>query len=421
MVFLKHKRFINFAVPMPLAAVQALRASVGKDSCPRPESQLQVLRSSLTPPIGEGAHVDVILASSDSLWLLRKARSDAGLGLTSVEGGPRPHVPHATELAALRGTLPGDFRTFGPDSPLELTSLSREGRPRLRSVRAHASLVGITEGTYLLVTGLPEGGPRIYVEGPALTLAHMASRLGQAVKREALTEEAAFFRLMGLASELCGTYGRDPANPAKGECSWGIDALCSSDELLRSLGGIPGVRGVRPARQAAGLVIPGSASPAESLLAMAMSLPADLGGVPFPAFRHNQALPWPQDFNGLIKHQTMTPDFYWPQHSVALEYDGTRHAEEDRVWEDHRRQQDYTTCGITLLCAQAEDLRSAGTLERLMRIVALQLASRGEAGFLQKVEAALLEPGSSAARATLLSQLLPSVQDLQSTEESPHS
>ena len=202
MVFLKHKRFINFAVPMPLAAVQALRASVGKDSCPRPESQLQVLRSSLTPPIGEGAHVDVILASSDSLWLLRKARSDAGLGLTSVEGGPRPHVPHATELAALRGTLPGDFRTFGPDSPLELTSLSREGRPRLRSVRAHASLVGITEGTYLLVTGLPKGGPHIYVEGPALTLAHMASRLGQAVKREALTEEAAFFRLMGLASEL---------------------------------------------------------------------------------------------------------------------------------------------------------------------------------------------------------------------------
>lgn len=247
MVFLKHKRFICFAVPLPLAAVQVHRASVGKVSCPRPESQLKVLRSSLTPPIGEGAHVDVILAGSDSLWLLRKARSDAGLGLTSVEGGPRSHVPHATELAALRDALPDDFRTFGPDSPLELTSLSREGRPCLRSVRARASLAGITEGTYLLVTGLPESGPRIYVEGPALTLAHMASRLGQAVKRETLTEEAAFFRLMGLASELCGTYGRDPANPAKGECSWDIDALCSSDELLRSLGVITG--GAACARQ----------------------------------------------------------------------------------------------------------------------------------------------------------------------------
>ena len=138
-----------------------------------------------------------------------------------------------------------------------------------------------------------------------------------------------------------------------------------------------------------------------------MSLPASLGGVPFPAFQHNKALSWPQDVNGLTKHRTMTPDFYWPQHSVALEYDGARHAGEDRIWEDHRRQQDYTACGISLLCAQAEDLKSAGALERLMRIVALQLATQEKAGFLQEVEAALLKPGSSAARATLISQLLP--------------
>ena len=107
----------------------------------------------------------------------------------------------------------------------------------------------------------------------------------------------------------------------------------------------------------------------------------------------------------------MTPDFYWPQHSVALEYDGARHAEEDRVCEDHRRQQDYTACGISLLCAQAEDLKSAGALERLMRIVALQLATQEKAGFLQEVEAA---------RATLISQLLPS--NCSKTEgESQHS
>lgn len=274
---------------------------------------------------------------------------------------------------------------------------------------------------YLLVTGLSEYGPRIYVEGPALTLAHMASRLGHAVKGKALTEKAAFFRLMGLASELCGTYGRDPAEPARGECSWDISPLCTSGGLARSLSGISGVRGIRQARQAAGLVVPGSASPAEGLLAMAMSLPPELGGVPFPAFQHNQALAWPQEVGGLIRHRTMTPDFYWPRHSVALEYDGARHTDEDRVREDHRRQQDYVTRGISLVCAQAEDLGSAGALERLMRIVALQLAPREEAGFLQKVEAALLEPGSSAARATLLSQLLPAGKDEMGTEESPHS
>lgn len=351
--------------------------------------------------------MDVVLAGTDSLWLLRKARSEKGLELVATDEVPPAPTVHASDLPAIVSTLPEDFRVVGPQAPLELTSFSREARPCIGSIRARAILGHLPPGAFLWVNGLSGKDFRIFVEAPALTLTHMATRLDQAIKTKALTEQAAFFRLMSLASELCGAYGRDPTNPARGDCVWGTDPLCTAFELKQSLAEVSGARGVRQARRAAELVVPGSASPAESLLAMAMSLPASLGGVPFPAFRHNKALPWPQDVSGLIKHQTMTPDFYWPQHSVALEYDGARHAEEDRVWEDHRRQQDYTTCGISLICAQAEDLKSAGTLERLMRIVALQLASREEAGFLQKVEAALLEPGSSAARATLLSQLLP--------------
>lgn len=126
----------------------------------------------------------------------------------------------------------------------------------------------------------------------------MAARLAQPIKEKTLTEQAAFFRLMSLASELCGTYGRDPTNPARGDCAWGVDPLCTALELKQSLVEVSGARGVRQARRAAGLVTPGSASPAESLLAMAMSLPASLGGVPFPAFQHNKALSWPQDVNG---------------------------------------------------------------------------------------------------------------------------
>ncbi|MGO5500536.1 hypothetical protein ACTQV1_05460 [Paratractidigestivibacter faecalis] len=45
----------------------------------------------------------------------------------------------------------------------------------------------------------------------------MAARLAQPIKEKTLTEQAAFFRLMSLASELCGTYGRDPTNPARGD------------------------------------------------------------------------------------------------------------------------------------------------------------------------------------------------------------
>ena len=351
--------------------------------------------------------MDVVLAGTDSLWLLRKVRSEKDLGLVATDEAPLAPTVRASNLPAIVGALPQDFRVIGPQTPLELASFSREARPCIGSVRARTIPGNLPPGAFLRVNGLSGKDLRIFVEGTALTLTHMAARLAQPIKEKTLTEQAAFFRLMSLASELCSTYGRDPTNPARGDCAWGVDPLCTPLELKQSLVEVSGARGVRQARRAAGLVTPGSASPAESLLAMAMSLPASLGGVPFPAFQHNKALSWPQDVNGLTKHRTMTPDFYWPQHSVALEYNGARHAEEDRVWEDHRRQQDYTACGISLLCAQAEDLKSAGALERLMRIVALQLATQEKAGFLQEVEAALLKPGSSAARATLISQLLP--------------
>ena len=73
---------------------------------------------------------------------------------------------------------------------------------------------------------------------------------------------------------------------------------------------------------------------------MAMSLPVELGGVPMPAFLHNEELAWPKGARQLVNHQTMTPDFYWPRHAVALEYDGAVHEDRKNVREDHRRARD---------------------------------------------------------------------------------
>ena len=140
---------------------------------------------------------------------------------------------------------------------------------------------------------------------------------------------------------------------------------------------------------------------------MAMSLPVELGGVPMPAFLHNEELAWPKGARQLVNHQTMTPDFYWPRHAVALEYDGAVHEDRKNVREDHRRQQDYAACDIALVTSQADDLRSAHALERLMRIVALRLAPCEEPGFMLLVEQALQDSSASSMRTTLLSQLLP--------------
>ena len=349
--------------------------------------------------------MDVVLAGADSLWLLRRARADAALGL--VRDVPAPTTTRAAELPAIAEALPGGFRPIGSKAPLDLTYFSRCQRPFLAAVHAVTHLSPVLEDTYLMVTGAGENGVRLFVEGPALTLSHMAERLRVAVGHGSLTRTAAFFRLMGLASELCGTYARNPSDPAAGDCAWKVDALCGPEGLRQSLSLASGVRGVDEARRAASPVVGGAASPTESLLAMAMSLPPELGGVPMPTFLHNEELVWPGDVRKLVNHQTMTPDFYWPRHAVALEYDGAVHEDRKNVREDHRRQQDYAACEITLVTSQADDLRSARALERLMRLVALRLAPCEEPGFMLLVEQALQDPLASSMRTTLLSQLLP--------------
>ena len=167
--------------------------------------------------------MDVVLASTDSLWLLRKARSEKDLELVATDEAPLAPTVRASNLPAIVGALPQDFRVIGPQAPLELASFSREARPCIGSVRARTILGNLPPGAFLRVNGLSGKDLRIFVEGTALTLTHMAARLSQPIKEKALTEQAAFFRLMSLASELCGTYGRDPTNPARGDCAWGVD------------------------------------------------------------------------------------------------------------------------------------------------------------------------------------------------------
>lgn len=78
--------------------------------------------------------MDVVLAGTDSLWLLRKVRSEKDLGLVATDEAPLAPTVRASNLPAIVGALPQDFRVIGPQTPLELASFSREARPlhRLR-------------------------------------------------------------------------------------------------------------------------------------------------------------------------------------------------------------------------------------------------------------------------------------------------
>ena len=349
--------------------------------------------------------MDVLLAGRSSLRLTRIARADESLRLVPCGSLPDVAGLRASDLQAIGAALPAAFGPLGRENKVELDFFSREARPRLDCVNAHAILSDLPSEALCEVVP-SRGNVRMFVEGPAIALVRMAQSLTSYLKRGALTPQAALVRVTALASELCGTYSRDPDDPAEGQINWGTTPLCDTAELRRVANALTGMKGLRLARRAAGYAAPCSGSPTETLLALAMMLPPEMGGVAFPAFRQNEQVEWPAGAGSLLHHNTMRPDFFWPRHRVAIEYNGKVHDDEENAEEDHFRRQDYATCGISVLEARASDVCDAASLERFLRLVALKLAACEGPGFVAEVEKRLLAEGARGGRATLISQVL---------------
>jgi very-short-patch-repair endonuclease len=67
-------------------------------------------------------------------------------------------------------------------------------------------------------------------------------------------------------------------------------------------------------------------------------------------------------------------DFGWPEHKIALEYDGVWHGEAQQVGKDRRRLNRLTEAGWTVIFVTAADLRDPVAL--IARIGAGLSASR---------------------------------------------
>lgn len=348
--------------------------------------------------------MDIVISGRSALKMLRLVRSGGGV-LEPCDNPPAPSRLRATDLPAIREALPKELASFDRERPLCLLFFCREDRPRLEAVDAGALLAKPPSGGFCKVAATE--AVDVYVESPALVIVRVAQELNACVRRKTLTREAALFRLATLGCEFCGLYSRDAADPIDGEVTWGTEPATTSAELRRVANALSGMRGLRLARSAAALVTDGAGSPTETLLALAMSMPTDLGGMAFPAFLQNSELEWPSGRGGLIHHQSMRPDFYWPLHGLAIEYNGKVHDDEDNAEEDHFRRQDYVTCGIDVLEARSSDIGTVASLERFLRLVALRLADGEDAGFLRRVEEALLDPYQHELRATLISQAMP--------------
>lgn len=236
--------------------------------------------------------MDAFLAGGDSLKLTRIARRDPELALIPAGDAHKHARSSPVDLTALRIALPQEMSTFSPTEPLGLTFFSRGTRCAASCISSKALLTNLPENAFLEVVhadGSPwlyAGDPelRLFVESPGLSLVRMEQLLKTLVQRGSLTPNAAFFKLLTFPMEACGSYVRDPVDPAFGPCAFELPPIAKPEEITALLSNMGGVKGLKRARLAASYVQSGAGSPEETLLSFAFKLPTSLGGIEAPPF-----------------------------------------------------------------------------------------------------------------------------------------
>ncbi|TCO44144.1 hypothetical protein EV646_111338 [Kribbella antiqua] len=155
------------------------------------------------------------------------------------------------------------------------------------------------------------------------------------------------------------------------------DLVAAGDSLVRRTGATPeslydaasstiGVRGVRLARQAAGLVRSGVDSPMESRLRLLIVL----AGLPEPEIGRTI---YDADGGWLAK-----PDLSYPDLRIAIEYDGRHHLRDSIQWQrDIRRRENLERAGWLVRVITAADLLRAPdtVLARITQDIHTRLAA----------------------------------------------
>ena len=163
--------------------------------------------------------MDIFLAHEDSLKVLRHARRTGGLALIPADR-EEIHRDHGRiDASSLISALPRDVLAPTRTQPVSLRFADDASRSQCAIVRAIPNLARLPDGSHLELvssTGAPlstaAGKPvHVFVEAAGLSLISAAQSLGELVRRERLTRNAALVRLSGFLMELCGSYARDPS------------------------------------------------------------------------------------------------------------------------------------------------------------------------------------------------------------------
>ena len=191
--------------------------------------------------------------------------------------------------------------------------------------------------------------------------------------------------LITLGCELCGTYSlfSDTSSSIKHAQ---ITDIATIGEYLKR---VPGMRGVKIARKALSCMADGSASPRETDVYMQFCMLPKHGSFGLGNVRLNETLDVVGPAKALTKMGRITPDLYWPEHKIAIEYESTQNhgayvstrellsINRRRLASDSERRRTYEAMKIDVLTVTDGEFCDFNEVERIARLLAQKMGKHG--------------------------------------------
>lgn len=273
-----------------------------------------------------------------------------------------PSIRHAARSNVLPAKAPSKalveaavLRALGPLSrPVHL--LVSDGAGRKPSARAVYHTCSSVPARSLVALGRD-----IAITSPELSFA----RLGASVP---------IAKLIAIGCEQTGSYALAPDSPDGFVKQEPLTSVAQLRAFTQSLEGLPGIK---RARRAARFVLPGSASPAETNLALLLHLPYSMGAYNVQPPALNYRINLDRHARALASKPFVRCDLCWPEARLCIEYDSdAQHTGSERIARDSKRRNALISMGYSVITVTKRQLYSSLEMDGIAHAVAKALGTR---------------------------------------------
>lgn len=208
----------------------------------------------------------------------------------------------------------------------------------------------------------------IYVLSPKYLLVYAARIMGAISVQHTHHKIIQMHNMLRLMCEFTGTYTYDPL--CADVAIYNAESLCNVDNLKNFCREYYNAPDKTLYMQACAHALDGLASPLETAVALALSLPKKYGGIHLGEPLINKTR-YMQKERELTLHHYLTPDIYFKEYHVAIECNGEAfHNSKEGYTEDQRRARDYASLGDVYIPVVYNDVQTPERLQMLLTTIA---------------------------------------------------